>query len=165
LHCPNCRNQVVADRFFCTWCESLIPNPSVGKKAGLFRRWVASAIDPFLVFLIYALGVGATSGLGDWAVLLVSLAFVVFYFWLLSKGTTPGKMLLRERVVEKLTGQHPGFWRMILRELIGKAVSGLFLGLGFLWAIWDKDNQAWHDKIAGTVVIREFGGAGRTQIA
>jgi uncharacterized RDD family membrane protein YckC len=29
------------------------------------------------------------------------------------------------------------------------------LGLGYFWAIWDKDNQAWHDKIAGTVVVKE----------
>jgi uncharacterized RDD family membrane protein YckC len=26
--------------------------------------------------------------------------------------------------------------------------------LGFLWALWDKNNQTWHDKIAGTEVIR-----------
>ncbi len=34
-------------------------------------------------------------------------------------------------------------------------LSKLFLGLGFFWAIWDKDGQAWHDKIAGTVVLRK----------
>jgi hypothetical protein len=60
-------------------------------------------------------------------------------------------------VVNKLNGQIPGFWRMVLREGIGKTVSGVFLGLGFFWAIWDKDNQAWHDKIAGTVVVRAGG--------
>jgi uncharacterized RDD family membrane protein YckC len=27
------------------------------------------------------------------------------------------------------------------------------LGLGFYWALVDKNNQAWHDKIAGTRVI------------
>ena len=73
---------------------------------------------------------------------------------LLSKGMTPGKWLLGEKVVEKLTGNFPGFWRMILRETIGKFVSGIFLGLGYFWAIWDKDNQAWHNKITGTVVVK-----------
>lgn len=43
---------------------------------------------------------------------------------------------------------------MLLRETLGKFVSSLFLGLGMFWAIWDKDRQTWHDKIAGTVVIR-----------
>ncbi len=77
------------------------------------------------------------------------------FLWLLSKGMTPCKWLLGEQVVEKLTGKYPGFGRMLLRETIGKFVSGIFHdGLGFFWAIWDKDNQAWHDKIAGTVVVR-----------
>jgi hypothetical protein len=43
---------------------------------------------------------------------------------------------------------------MLVRELIGKLVSGFFAGLGFFWAIWDRDSQAWHDKLAGTVVVR-----------
>lgn len=42
---------------------------------------------------------------------------------------------------------------MVLRETIGKGVSGILI-IGFFWAIWDKDNQALHDKIAGTVVVR-----------
>jgi len=42
---------------------------------------------------------------------------------------------------------------MLLRETLGKWVSGWFLGLGWFWAIWDRDAQAWHDKIAGTVVL------------
>jgi uncharacterized RDD family membrane protein YckC len=28
------------------------------------------------------------------------------------------------------------------------------LFLGFFWILWDKDQQGWHDKIAGTVVVR-----------
>jgi uncharacterized RDD family membrane protein YckC len=26
--------------------------------------------------------------------------------------------------------------------------------LGFLWIIFDREKQGWHDKIAGTVVIK-----------
>ena len=44
---------------------------------------------------------------------------------------------------------------MLLREIVGKTVSFLFFGLGFYWAIWDKDRQAWHDKIAGTLVLEK----------
>ena len=40
-----------------------------------------------------------------------------------------------------------------IRFLIGYPVSLLPLGLGFYWALVDKNNQAWHDKIAGTLVI------------
>lgn len=63
--------------------------------------------------------------------------------------------MLGEQVVDRREGNFPGFWRMILRELIGKSVSSLFLGLGYFWAIWDKDGQAWHDKISGTVVVHK----------
>lgn len=165
--CPNCQKEVVADRLFCTWCESYIPNHLIGTKAGFFRRWVAAAIDPFLGFILYfsaiaLFGGGSAATMGDQAgttmVILVSIGYMVFFIIMLSKGMTPGKWLLRERVVEKLTGRFPGFWRMVLREIFGKIVSSLLAFLGFFWAIWDKDNQAWHDKIAGTVVIRKRNG-------
>jgi uncharacterized RDD family membrane protein YckC len=34
------------------------------------------------------------------------------------------------------------------------AFSIIVLFLGFLWMIWDQEKQTWHDKIAGTIVIR-----------
>jgi len=27
--------------------------------------------------------------------------------------------------------------------------------VGFLWIIWDPKKQGWHDKVAGTVVVRD----------
>ena len=39
-----------------------------------------------------------------------------------------------------------------------RALSSIFsfmvLGLGFFWAGWDGEKQSWHDKIAGTIVVR-----------
>jgi len=32
--------------------------------------------------------------------------------------------------------------------------SAIVLFLGFLWIFWDEEKQSWHDKIAGTVVVR-----------
>jgi outer membrane protein assembly factor BamD (BamD/ComL family)/uncharacterized RDD family membrane protein YckC/heme exporter protein D len=162
MTCPGCNKMVVPDKFFCTWCESFIPNPSVGKKSGLFRRWFATAIDPAIGAILYFIIVGFLTGVvgafgGSAIVLAIVLATIIYgglYIQLLSKGMTPGKWLLGEKVVEKLSGNYPGFWRMILREIIGKFVSGLPLALGYFWAIWDKDGQAWHDKIAGTVVVK-----------
>ena len=157
MHCPSCSKEVVADKLFCNWCEAFIPNKTVGKKAGLFRRWLASAIDPIIVIILYvilAAILGAIFGRGI-AFVIVTLGYVYFISRLLSKGMTLGKWLLGVKVVEKLTGNSPGFWRMILRETIGKGVSGMIFGLGFFWAIWDKDGQAWHDKIARTVVVIE----------
>jgi len=98
-----------------------------------------------------AFGLGATLG----TIVIVTIAYGVFFLNLLRKGMTPGKWLLGEKVVESTSGDYPGLWRMILREIIGKFISGLFLGLGYFWAIWDRDGQAWHDKIAGTVVVQK----------
>lgn len=165
MNCPNCSKDIVADRLFCHWCEAFVPNIRAGTKAGLFRRWFACVIDPligialYLTILVFFGGITSSVG-GDatvGAIVLATIGYIVFSFWFLSRGMTPGKWLLGERVVEKLTGNYPGFWRMLLRETIGKFVSGIFLGLGYFWAIWDKDNQAWHDKIAGTVVVRRSG--------
>jgi uncharacterized RDD family membrane protein YckC len=33
-------------------------------------------------------------------------------------------------------------------------LSGLVLFLGFFWIGWDHEKQGWHDKIAGTVVVK-----------
>ena len=42
-------------------------------------------------------------------------------------------------------------------RLIGYLVSGAMFYLGFLWIAVDPRKQGWHDKIAGTVVIRDRG--------
>ena len=37
---------------------------------------------------------------------------------------------------------------------VGAWVSALALGLGYLWMIWDRRKQTWHDKMAGSVVVK-----------
>ena len=39
-------------------------------------------------------------------------------------------------------------------RLLGGFFSAALFFLGFFWAGWSADRQSWHDKIAGTVVIR-----------
>jgi uncharacterized RDD family membrane protein YckC len=68
-------------------------------------------------------------------------------------GQTVGKMALGLRVVGP-DGGNPSFWRAALREEIGKLISAIVLCLGYLWMLWDGEQQTWHDKIAGTHVER-----------
>jgi uncharacterized RDD family membrane protein YckC len=35
-----------------------------------------------------------------------------------------------------------------------KLVSGVALGLGYLWMLWDPNKQTWHDKVAKTYVVK-----------
>jgi uncharacterized RDD family membrane protein YckC len=72
-------------------------------------------------------------------------------FWS-AGGQTPGKMVLGIRVISA-DGEIISFWRALLRYF-GYIISGIIIYLGFLWITWDKDKQGWHDKIAGTYVVR-----------
>ena len=85
----------------------------------------------------------------DW---MLPLAITVFC-WLKFLGT-PGKLLLGCQVVDLRSGRSLRLGQALLRYL-GYFVSALPLGLGFLWIIWDKRKQGFHDKIAGTVVVLE----------
>ena len=158
--CPACSKEIVADAFFCTWCDGFVASPGQGTKAGLFARWVALVIDPLLAVVLYFVGislVGGLTGSQDMAVVvavLLPFAYLLWFLSLLRKGLTPGKQLLRLQVVDQKTGRIPGFGKMFVREVVGRFVSAMVFGIGYLWAIFDKNGQAWHDKIAGTVVLK-----------
>lgn len=71
--------------------------------------------------------------------------------WILFQGT-PGKLLLGLQLIDARSGRAPSV-RQVLLRLLGYGLSALPLGLGFLWMAWDKQGQAWHDKLAGTAVV------------
>lgn len=57
------------------------------------------------------------------------------------------------RVVAIGTGEPIGYGRAIGRAVMS-IVSALAILLGYIWMIWDKDKQTWHDKVASSVVVR-----------
>ena len=50
-----------------------------------------------------------------------------------------------------------GIGSTLVREIIGKLVSGIVILLGYVWILFDGKRQGWHDKIAGTVVVNVEG--------
>lgn len=73
------------------------------------------------------------------------------FFWSLS-GQTLGKLLTGGRVVT--AADRPlGFRRSALR-LAATVVSTLPLGAGFIGLWTDPERRGWHDRIAGTKVVR-----------
>lgn len=71
-------------------------------------------------------------------------------FW---RGRTPGKRILRVRVV-RLDGRPLGYW--VSFERFGGYAASLFTGLeGFARILWDRNRQTLEDKLAATVVIRD----------
>ncbi|MFT5889594.1 MAG: putative RDD family membrane protein YckC [Zhongshania sp.] len=79
-------------------------------------------------------------------------AAVVLVFWLY-KSATPGKLILKLVIVDAKTGEKPSTPQWLIRYM-GYYLSALVFMLGFIWVGFDRRKQGWHDKIAGTVVIR-----------
>lgn len=74
-------------------------------------------------------------------------------FVTLWRGMTPGKRLMRIRIV-RLDGKPIGWWVAFNR--FGGYAASIFTGLlGFFEMIWDLNRQALHDRIAATVVVKE----------
>lgn len=85
----------------------------------------------------------------------VSIALGLGYFVYLEgspSGQTVGKRLMGIRVIDFTNGQPIDYGKALIRY-IGRIVSSIACLLGYLWVLWDPEKQAWHDKIAGTVVV------------
>ena len=96
--------------------------------------------------------IGAAIGLFLGLTLLAFVIYALYYSLQTARGATVGKRVFGLRVVTA-EGQVPGFGRALLRHTIGYLISSIFL-LGFIWIAFDPQHQGWHDKIAGTYVVR-----------
>ena len=132
--------------------------------AGFWLRLWASLIDSVLVLIIVLPILVAIYGPGylsstrllmgpiDFLINYVLPAIGIILFWIY-RSATPGKMAIHARIVDAATLEKSSRGQLIGRYF-GYYVSLLPLGLGFLWIAWDPRKQAWHDKLAGTVVVR-----------
>jgi uncharacterized RDD family membrane protein YckC len=85
------------------------------------------------------------------------LGFLYFIgFWGL-RGQTPGMMPFHLSIV-KLDGSRPNLIEALLRY-VGLIISFVVILLGVIWVAFDARKQGWHDKIAGTLVVRDTPGA------
>ena len=140
---------------------------------GFGRRFLAYLIDAILVSIVgnvVGVVVGLVIGLGGAAVggssedvgaaaqlvagclgFLIGVGYYVG-FWA-TTGQTPGKMALGIKVIS--VDGSPVSWGKAGLRYLGYIVSGLVLALGFIWIAFDPQRQGWHDKIAGTYVVRK----------
>jgi uncharacterized RDD family membrane protein YckC len=131
---------------------------------GFWLRVWASVIDTVLLMLIVlplALAIVGESYLSDERVIKGPVGFLlewilpaaaVLAFWI-ARQATPGKMAIGARIVDAATGAKPTTGQCIGRYL-AYYVSTIPLFLGFIWVAFDRRRQGWHDKLAGTVVVR-----------
>lgn len=123
---------------------------------GFWRRVAATLLDWLIltaVSLLLGVFLKGTTGsiILNIASIAISIGYVVGYQSY--TGQTLGKKVMGIRVVDA-QGNKPSAMTFFLRDVIGKMVSGLILGIGYLMVIWDSKKQALHDKIASTYVIK-----------
>src|SRR4051812_528197 len=83
---------------------------------------------------------------------LLQAAYFTYFWSAAGKGQTLGSRALNIRVV-KTDGAYLDYAGAFLRY-IGFFVSCLAFFLGVIWAAFDAQKQGWHDKIAGTYVVK-----------
>jgi len=82
---------------------------------------------------------------------LVMLAAYGAVMWK-TRGSTIGGIVFDLHVI-RMDGR-PIDWETAIVRALSCFLSLAVAGLGFIWIAFDHNNQAWHDKIAGTVVVR-----------
>jgi uncharacterized RDD family membrane protein YckC len=114
-------------------------------RAGFWIRMAALFIDGVLVAILLDLS-HASSNL-----FLIALACYGAIMWKV-RGSTVGGLVCSLAVVRS-DGQ-PMDWGTVLVRALGGFVSLIVVGLGFVWISIDREKRGWHDKIAGTLVVR-----------
>ena len=134
---------------------------------GFWQRVLAAVIDSIITTLVmlpplYALFGASVFGFDEvdkpgtlyTVISLVGPAIIVFFFWI-KKSATPGKMLIKSKIIDANTGGQPTVSQWVVRYL-GYFVSCIPLGLGLFAVGWDQRKQGWHDKMAKTVVVKRI---------
>jgi uncharacterized RDD family membrane protein YckC len=113
-------------------------------RAGFWERMGAAFLDMVIVGIVAGLTHVAPLGL------LIAVAyFAGMWAW---KQTTIGGIVIGLKVV-RIDGRPFTFVTALVRALAA-IFSVIVFFLGFIWIGWDVEKQGWHDKIAGTVVVR-----------
>jgi uncharacterized RDD family membrane protein YckC len=131
---------------------------------GFWPRVGAAAIDSLLIVFITLPLLTAVYGREYWQseawvrgpadvfINRVLPAVAVVLFWIYRQAT-PGKMAISARIVDAKTGARPTTGQLVVRYL-GYYVAMIPLFAGIIWVAFDPRKQGWHDKLAGTVVVR-----------
>jgi uncharacterized RDD family membrane protein YckC len=122
----------------------------VAQPRALFRdRLAALIIDLIAVGMVAAFLSAVFDMDGPFFFPLLLIYFIAFWAW---KQTTFGGVVCQIRLV-RTDGMPLSFADSLVRGLAG-IFSLLVVGIGALWILRDPESQAWHDKIAGTYVVK-----------
>ena len=141
--------------------------PAAPEYVGFWARVAATLLDTVwlllllapLLALVYGAGyftlehlLSGTTDLGETLIGCGLPALLVIAFWR-ARRATPGKMAIGAQIVDAQTLGAPTLGQLLIRYL-GYFVAAIPLGLGLVWVAFDRRKQGWHDKLAGTIVVR-----------
>ena len=141
--CPSCGQAAPATTQFCSACgKAFDARVLAGVEYASFGRRLAG----YLIYVGMLLIIDVISVFS----IVISFGYVVL---LNANGGTLGKRMLDMRLQNRETGENIGVGMAVIRYFVA-LVSGLAILIGYLWSIWDPNKQTWHDKAAGSVVVK-----------
>jgi uncharacterized RDD family membrane protein YckC len=122
--------------------------------AGILPRFISLLIDGVILVIVQvvlglilgSINPNLGSGLGT----LIAVIYQVYF--LTSTGQTPGMKLMSIKIVNA-SGELLTMGSALVRVVVA-IFSGMIFLIGYLWAFWDANKQTWHDKAAGSFVVR-----------
>ncbi|MCD6338182.1 MAG: RDD family protein [Verrucomicrobia bacterium] len=118
------------------------PEWTAAPRAGFWIRTLAAFLD--LLLLVWF-----APAFGHWFSIVWLGYHAGMWAW---RGTTIGGIVCNLKVV-RTDGRRVDAATALVRALAG-IFSALPFFLGFFWVGWTRERQSWHDKIAGTVIVR-----------
>ena len=127
----------MGDRFLALLCDASIGTVLIGAFLATFyliSPWDFEGLKAMAIWIL--------------PIVYMTLSEVLFH-------ASIGKRLLRIQLrADSSEPRYASGFRILLRESVGKFLSGLICGIGFLMAANNSKKKAWHDRMAGTVVVR-----------
>lgn len=135
--------------------------------AGVGQRLASYLVDVVVLSVIY-IALIFLSGVqieeeaiagGDFSMTFIAIYILMaaiaigYYTYFFGKGQTPGMKLVEVKLI-RTDGVEPVGYKKGFFRWIGMEISGMVLFLGYVWILIDKKRQGWHDKIAGTYVVK-----------
>ncbi len=135
--------------------------------AGFWMRLLAHICDQissFLIVLPVSVVMYVAGFSQSFSLVISTLAGAwLIAFWTSRRGGSPLRVMLGVFVIDKNDGAFLSYRRALLRAMFP---AGLVIGSNFVWilvipalldymnSLWDKNSQTWHDKAAGSVVVK-----------
>ncbi len=136
--------------------NTLPATASTGEKIGFLTRALALIVDAILVGIVTGILTSVLfsgeMGQGNAFGTILGLAYYVYFWSSAGGGQTLGMKALGIKVI-KTDGSPLTVTGAIIRY-VGLIISFVVFFIGVIWVAFDANKQGWHDKIAGTYVVK-----------